>query len=109
MLLPRCDRWPEPKSVLIMDNWSFHHLERIEQMCSEAGVVLLYLPPYSPDPNPIEEFFAELKSFIKRHWQAHRDIPYQDFIEFLKWCFETVGVRKQSAKGHFRHAGMDVG
>ena len=46
-LLPHCGRWPEPKSVLIMDNASFHRSERIDQMCNEAGVVLLYLPPYS--------------------------------------------------------------
>jgi hypothetical protein len=66
-LLEHCGQWPEPKSVLIMDNASFHHSERIEQMCSEKGVKLVYLPPYSPDMNPIEEFFAELKAFIRRH------------------------------------------
>jgi Transposase and inactivated derivatives len=44
-----------------MDNASFHHSGQIETMCSEAGVKLVYLPPYSPDLNPIEEFFAELK------------------------------------------------
>jgi transposase len=50
-----------------MDNTSFHHLARIKQLCKEAGVKLLYLPPYSPDLNPIKEFFAELKIFIKRN------------------------------------------
>jgi transposase len=34
------------------------------------GVKLVYLPPYSPDLNQIEEFFAELKAFIKRNWLA---------------------------------------
>ena len=65
-LLTHCGRWPEPKSVLIMDNASFHRTERIKQLCYEAGVKLLYLPPYSPDLNPIKEFFAELKAFIKK-------------------------------------------
>jgi hypothetical protein len=51
-LLHHWGRWPEPKSVLIMDNASFHHSARIEQLCKEAGVKLLYLPPYSPDLNP---------------------------------------------------------
>ena len=69
-LLPFCGKWPEPKSVLVMDNASFHHTERIEQMCYDAGVKLVYLPPYSPDFNPIEEFFAELKAFIKRNWEG---------------------------------------
>jgi transposase len=57
-LLVHCGRWPEPNSVLIMDNASFHRSERIEQMCADAGVKLLYLPPYSSDLNPIEEFFC---------------------------------------------------
>jgi hypothetical protein len=68
-LLHHCGKWPEPKSVIVMDNASFHHSERIEEMCSEAGVKVVYLSPYSPDLNPIEELFAELKSFIRRHWQ----------------------------------------
>ena len=66
--LPLRGRWPEPKSVLIMDNASFHHSKKIEQMCRDAGVILIFLPPSSPDLNPIEEFFAELKAFIKREW-----------------------------------------
>jgi transposase len=57
-----------------MDNASFHHSDRIEQLCSEAGVKLVYLPPYSPNLNPIEEFFAELKAFIRRHWQSYEDV-----------------------------------
>jgi hypothetical protein len=65
-LLHHCRPFPEPNSVLVMDNTSFHHTEQIEQMCTEAGVKLLYLPPYSPDFNPIEEFFTELKAFIKK-------------------------------------------
>lgn len=65
-LLHHCRPYPEPHSVLIMDNASFHHSERIKEMCRDAGVILVYLPPYSPDLNPIEEFFAELKAFIKK-------------------------------------------
>lgn len=53
-LLRHCGRWPEPKSVLVMDNASFHHSNRIEHMCLESGVKLVHLLPYSPDLNPIE-------------------------------------------------------
>jgi transposase len=91
-----------------MDNASFHRSERIEQMCDEAGVRLLYLPPYSPDFNPIEEFFAELKAFIKRNWRLFSGTPDQDFEAFLEWCVDTVGARKASAEGHFRHAGITI-
>ncbi|OQD87951.1 hypothetical protein PENSOL_c075G07844 [Penicillium solitum] len=107
-LLHHCGSWPEPKSVLVMDNASFHHSKRIHRMYSEAGVKLVYLPPYSPDLNPIEEFFAELKAFIKRNWQLFRDDPDGDFQEFLEWCVDVVGAREGSAEGHFRHAGLTI-
>lgn len=104
-LLQHCSRWPQPKSVLIMDNASFHHTDRITELCSNAGVKLLYLPPYSPDLNPIEEFFAELKAFVRRNWQKYTG---RDFKEFLEWSLDIVGSRKDSAQGHFRHAGIEV-
>jgi transposase len=107
-LLQHCGRWPEPKSVLIMDNASFHHTDRVEAMCSEAGVKLMYLPPYSPDLNPIEEMFAELKGFIKRNWRIYEDHPDQGFDRFLEWCVDVVGSKKESAEGHFRHSGVEV-
>lgn len=107
-LLQHCGRWPEPKSVLVMDNASFHHSERVKQLCSDAGVKLLYLPPYSPDFNPIEEFFAELKAYIKKAWPAYEEDPDQGFKTFLRRCVDHVGSRKESAEGHFRNAGIMV-
>lgn len=107
-LLPFCGRWPNPKSVLIMDNASFHRSDRIDQLCREAGVVLLYLPPYSPDLNPIEEFFAELKTYIRRNWSVYADLFGQDFAAFLEWCADIVGAKVRSAHGHFRHAGIEI-
>ncbi|KEQ92062.1 hypothetical protein AUEXF2481DRAFT_43468 [Aureobasidium subglaciale EXF-2481] len=49
-----------------MDNCSTHHLKRIIDICSQAGVYLLYLPPYSPHLNPIEQSFHLLKQWLKR-------------------------------------------
>jgi transposase len=71
-------------------------------------VKLVYLPPYSPDLNPIEEFFAELKSFIKRNWSYYEVDPDQGFDVFLAWCIDTVSVKKESARGHFRHSGLKI-
>ena len=107
-LLPHCGRWPEPKSVIVMDNASFHRTDRVEQLCAEAGVKLVYLPPYSPDLNPIEELFAELKGFIKKHWEDYENCPEQGFSVFLEWCIDVVGARKSSAHGHFRNAGLTI-
>jgi transposase len=67
-----------------MDNASFHRTERVEQLCYEAGVKLIYLPPYSPDLNPIEEFVVELKAFIKKNWPTFENSPEQGFVVFLE-------------------------
>jgi transposase len=103
-LLRHCGKWPEPKSVLVMDNASFHHSERIKEICTNAGVKLVYLPPYSPDLNPIEEFFSELKAFIRRSWRRYEQSQDQGSGAFLEWCLEVVGSRERSAMGHFRQA-----
>ena len=89
-----------------MDNASFHHSERIVQMCADAGVKLAYLSPYSPGLNPIEEFFAELKSFIRRNGSYYAENPDGEFGSFLGWCIDKVGAKQESATGHFRHAGL---
>ncbi|ODM18131.1 hypothetical protein SI65_06002 [Aspergillus cristatus] len=107
-LLQHCGRWPEPRSVVIMDDASFHRSERVAQLCEDAGVKLIFLPPYSPDLNPIEEFFAELKSFIKRNWCLYEENPGRGFDIFLDWCINTVGAKKESARGHFRHSGLKI-
>ena len=91
-----------------MDNATIHHTERVEQMCRDAGVKLVYLTPYSPDLNPIEDFFAELKAFIKPNWHIYEENPQQGFDSFLEWCIDVVGQRKSSARGHFRHAGLII-
>jgi transposase len=46
--------FPKACSVLIIDNYSIHHSEELSEMCMETGIILLYLPAYSPDMNPIE-------------------------------------------------------
>ncbi len=107
-LLHLCRPFPGPKSVLIMDNASIHHSQRIKKKCNAAGVKLTYLAPYSPRLNPIEEFFAELKAFIKKNWRIYTENPDQGFAAFLKWCVDVVGGREESVKGHFRHAGWTI-
>lgn len=72
-----------------MDNASFYRSDTIEQLCTEAGVKLLYLPLYSPDLNPIEEFFVELKAFIKRNWQDYAKLPRQ-LLPFRRYCLSEL-------------------
>lgn len=107
-LLQHCGRWPEPKSVLIMDNALFHKSERIKELARMAGVLFIFLPPYSPDQDPIEEKFSQIKAFARRHWQQVASMPYIDFGTFLDWCIRMVGGDAASARGFFRHAGIFV-
>jgi transposase len=62
-----------------MNNALFHHPEVISQMRADVGAKLVYLSPYSPDLNPIEEFFAELKDFIGRNWTCYAEDPDREF------------------------------
>ena len=66
-VLPRMNPFPAPRSVLILDNASCHRSQELKEMCREAGVVLEFLPPYSPDFNPIKESFSALKAWIRRN------------------------------------------
>ena len=52
--------------VVVMDNLSSHKGPKIRAMIETAGATMLYLPPYSPDFNPIENAFAKLKAFLRK-------------------------------------------
>ena len=49
-----------------MDNLSSHKGPRVEQLIKAAGAELRYLPPYSPDMNPIEKAYSKLKAFLRK-------------------------------------------
>ena len=53
-----------PHSVLVLDNASIHHVDGIVRMVESVGGLVLFLPPYSPDFNPIEELFSKLKATL---------------------------------------------
>lgn len=55
-----------PGDVLVMDNLPAHHDPRVRPACRERGVRLIYLPPYSPDFNPIEPGWALQKQYVRR-------------------------------------------
>src|SRR5437016_6395872 len=59
--------YPAKHSVLVMDNARIHHNDDLVAAVEEIGGRVLYLPPYSPDFNPIETAFSALKSWLKRY------------------------------------------
>lgn len=54
-----------PGNIVIMDNLSCHKTAEVERLIRSAGAEVRYLPPYSPDLNPIEEMFSKLKEFLR--------------------------------------------
>jgi len=68
-------------------------------MCADAGVELAYLPPYSPDFNPIEESFAQLKAWIKKNREMAAQ--FDNYEDFLRFGLETL---QNIVKKHFSRA-----
>ena len=54
-----------PGDIVIADNLAAHHVDGVQHLIEVAGAPLRYLPPYSPDRNPIELCFAKLKTFVR--------------------------------------------
>ncbi|PPQ97475.1 hypothetical protein CVT26_002823 [Gymnopilus dilepis] len=67
VLLEKMNPYPQKNSVLVLDNASSHHFDGLREMVEARGRRLRYLPPYSPDFNPIEEGFSALKAWIRRN------------------------------------------
>jgi transposase len=55
-----------PGDVVVLDNLAAHKIAGVRQTIAAAGASLLYLPPYSPDLNPIEQLFAKLKALLRK-------------------------------------------
>ena len=54
-----------PTSVVVMDNCSIHHVTEVQLMLHDTGILLIYLPPYSPNYNPIEKASGYVKDYLK--------------------------------------------
>jgi transposase len=88
-----------PGDVVILDNLGSHRVAGVREAIEAAGARLLYLPPYSPDLNPIEKAFAKLKALLRR--AAERTVEgLWAAIGRLLDCFEAPECRN-----YFRHCG----
>jgi transposase len=87
-VLPHCNPYPGRNSVIVLDNTSIHRSVRVREHCGRAGVVLEYLPPYSPDYNPIEKSFKQLKGWIKRN--ARQIELFNGFDNFLEYAVPSA-------------------
>ena len=62
-----------PGDVVVMDNLAAHKVAGVQEAIAAAGASVLYLPPYSPDLNPIEQVFAKLKALLRKAAARTRD------------------------------------
>jgi transposase len=67
----------EPGQVVVMDNLGAHRPKRVRELIEERGCELLYLPPYCPDLNPIEEALSNIEHLLKEDRGPHRGDPYR--------------------------------
>lgn len=53
-------------SVLVMDNMKSHHAKAVKELLDKSGIHCFYLPPYSPDLNPIEKLWSKVKAILRK-------------------------------------------
>jgi transposase len=85
--------------VIVMDNLSSHKGERVRELIEERGCELIYLPPYSPDFNPIEQAFSKLKSYLREACARSQ----QTLTDLIGEALHKITV--SDAEGFFKHCG----
>ena len=72
-----------PGEVVVMDNLAAHKVAGIREAIAAVGASILYLPPYSPDLNPIEQLFAKLKALLRKAAARTRDTLWTTIGQLL--------------------------
>jgi len=85
--------------LLVMDNLSVHKSERVRELIERRGVEVLYLPPYSPDFNPIEEAFSKIKNLLRKAGARVRET----LVEAIGTALSEVS--EEDALAFFEHCG----
>ena len=78
-----------PGQMVVMDNLSAHKGGRVKEIVEDAGCELVYLPPYSPDFNPIEQAFSKVKGLLRRTEARTREA----LVEAMGPALEAVSAR----------------
>ena len=91
-----------PNSVVVLDNVSIHHVDRVVQAIQTKGAMVHFLPPYCPDLNPIEESFSKVKSVLKANEEA---LFNMDTETAVLTAFNTI--TPHDCMQWIKHAGYD--
>ena len=84
---------------MVMDHLRSHHIQAVGELLHDAGIKLLYLPPYSPDLNPIEKLWSKVKSI----WGKLRVRTTDDLDAAFPFAF--CQVSPDDCAGWFRSSG----
>ena len=87
----------KPGDVVVMDNLSSHKVSRVRQMIEDAGAEVLYLPPYSPDLNPIEKAWSKLKQLLRSAKARTKEALEEAITQSLKL------ITPDNAAAWFKH------
>ena len=84
-----------PGDVVVLDNLSVHKVDGLDDIVKKYGARLRYLPPYSPDFNPIELAFSKLKTWLRSAQARTRDLLEEAILAAAAW------ITEQDAKNWF--------
>jgi len=76
------------KSVVVLDNCSIHHVSKVNDLFEQAGIVVIFLPSYSPDFNVIESTFSFVKCYLKKHGSIIAAMS--DLTPLIKATFDAI-------------------
>ena len=85
--------------IVVLDNLSAHKDKRTQDLIEQAGAELRFLPPYSPDLNPIEKMWSKVKAFLR----ATKARTEEELYQAIREALETVTPK--DAEGWFRSCG----
>ena len=88
-------------SVVVMDDATIHHLQRVQDMILGVGALIRFLPAYSPDLNSIEEVFSKVKRYLKANDTLY--LSTQSPCPFVLSAFHTV--TQEDCINYIKHAG----
>ncbi len=104
-ILPLLNPWPLPRSILILDNAKIHMYKELQDAVHSTGALLFFLPPYSPQLNPIEVGFSLLTRWIDRYPMAFRfNIRSTLDVAFV----ECTKKRDNTGYNLYRHCGYAI-
>jgi transposase len=88
-----------PGDIAILDNLSSHKVKGVKEAIAAGGASVLYLPPYSPDLNPIEKLFSKLKTLLRKAAKRSVDELWKEIGELLNT------VSKSECANYFASSG----